>query len=541
VAEDVPTNFATVWEGIARAQPDLDCQVHGDRRLTWSEVDRRADAVADALLASGLGQQDKVAQYLYNCPEYLESVWACFKVGLVPVNTNYRYRGDELVYLWSNAEVKIVVFHARFAETIESIRTRLPGIECWLCVSDGIGAPPTWSEPYERAASAPGPQGVSAPWGRTPDDIYLLYTGGTTGLPKGVMWRQADVFNYFDSVTPAPTDHAERPAPPVHLPACPLMHGTGFVTSLRAMSNGGSIVTLGSTSFDVDELLDTIERERVTTLAIVGDTFGKPMLQALDRKPERWDISSLRVVTSSGVMWSAESKQGLLRHNPTMVLFDSLGSAEAMGLATSVTTTGGTASATASFQISGNTRVIADDGRFVEPGTDEIGMLAVRGFMPIGYYKDAKKTMATFRVVDGVRWSIPGDYAKVELDGTVTFLGRGSTCINTGGEKVFPEEVEEALKLHPTVADAVVVGVPDERFGESIHAVIEPAPGADVDEQALIAHVKERLAGYKSPRSVRAVPSIERASNGKVDYRRWQQHVRTAAHVDDEDQRKDMS
>jgi fatty-acyl-CoA synthase len=518
-------NFADTWEQWAQRSPDEPCQRQGSRLLSWADTSRRADALAAYLLAKGADQQAKIAQYLYNCPEYLESVWACFKAGLAPVNTNYRYADDELVYLWTNADVVAVVFHGCFAETIARIRPRLPGIGAWLCIDTEDGPCPAWADQYEEVVQST-TQTMPAPWGRSESDIYLLYTGGTTGLPKGVMWRQADVFEYFRSTTPS--SEAAVQSRPVHLPACPLMHGTGFVTSLRALSNGGQVITLTSRSLDIVELLDTVAAQQVTSLAIVGDVFASPMLQALDENPDRWDISSLRSITSSGVMWSAAIKKGLLRHNPTMVLNDSLGSAEAMGMASS-TASGADAAPTGHFQISQNTRVVSDDGRFVKPGSDEIGMVAVRGFMPVGYYKDAAKTAATFRVIGGERWSIPGDYASVAADGTLTFMGRGSTCINTGGEKVFPEEVEEVIKTHPAVRDALVLGLPDQRFGESIYAVVECEPRALLTEKDLIGYVKQTLARYKAPRKVLVVESLRRASNGKIDLQSWRQHV--ASHI----------
>jgi len=270
--------------------------------------------------------------------------------------------------------------------------------------------------------------------------------------------------------------------------------------------------------FDPVELLDTVETARINSMSIVGDAFAKPILKALDAEPDRWDISSLRVIVSSGVMWSAESKQGLLRHNDRLIMVDSLGSSEAIGMASSTTRSEGTAE-TASFQLGPEGRVVTEDGRDVEPGSGEMGLVAMRGHTPIGYYKDPEKSASTFRVIDGVRYSIPGDFATVDADGTVRLLGRGSQCINTGGEKVYPEEVEEVLKLHPTVADAAVVGVPDERFGEAITALVEPHADDEIDEAALIAHVKERLAGYKAPKRVIPIRSVGRAANGKLDYK----------------------
>jgi acyl-CoA synthetase (AMP-forming)/AMP-acid ligase II len=295
------------------------------------------------------------------------------------------------------------------------------------------------------------------------------------------------------------------------------MHGTGLFNALTTLSAGGSIITLAGRHFDVVELLDTIEGERVKSMTIVGDAFARPILRSLDAEPDRWDISSLRVIISSGVMWSKETKDGLLRHNDRLILVDTLGSSEAIGMATSATTADASA-ASASFRLADNTRVITEHGTDVVPGSGETGLVAMSGPMPLGYYKDPDKSAATFRTIDGVRYTVPGDWATVDADGTARLLGRGSQCINTGGEKVYPEEVEEVLKLHPAVADAAVVGVPDERFGEAIQALVEPAGDATIDESALIAHVKERLASYKAPKRVIAVTTVNRAPNGKLDY-----------------------
>jgi fatty-acyl-CoA synthase len=521
-------NFADVWEVIAEQIPEAQCQVQGDRRLTWAEFDRRANGVAHTLLERGAADQDKVAQYLYNCPEYIESMFASFKAGLVPINTNYRYQDDELVYLWDNADCVAVVFHGTFTETIERIRDRVPRVVSWLWVDDGSGPRPDWAVDYEDAATSYAER-VVAPWGRDGDQLMMTYTGGTTGMPKGVMWRQQDLFRNITSSMNPRYREAEADLTivregvtgpgPIGLPACPLMHGTGLYTQLIMMSVGGSTVTLVSRKLDIDELLDTIEREKVNSIAIVGDAFAKPMVKALDENPSRWDLSSLFLVASSGVMWSETVKQGLLKHHPGMMLVDAFSSSEAVGMGQSVSSAGGT-SATAKFTLGENTIVITDDGRRVEPGSGEIGRVAVGGFQPVGYYKDPEKTAATFIEFEGRRYSCPGDYALVEADGGLTLLGRGSVCINTGGEKVFPEEVEEVLKTHPAVRDAVAVGVPDERFGEAITAVIEPVEGAEVDPDDIIAHVKSKLAAYKAPRQVVVVDTIGRAPNGKVDYKR---------------------
>jgi acyl-CoA synthetase (AMP-forming)/AMP-acid ligase II len=276
--------------------------------------------------------------------------------------------------------------------------------------------------------------------------------------------------------------------------------------------------------FSAEEFLDDVEQHRINSTSIVGDAFAKPILRALDAEPDRWDISSLRVIVSSGVMWSKDTKDGLLRHNPRLIMVDALGSSEAVGMATN-TTTVDSGSDTARFQLGPTTRVVTDDGRDVVPGSGEFGRVALRGRTPIGYYKDAAKSAQTFVVIDGDRYSIPGDYATVEADGTVTLLGRGSQCINTGGEKVYPEEVEECLKLHPSVADAAVIGLPDEKWGQAITALVEPHAGHDVRPDELIAHVKGRLAAYKAPKSVIAVDTVGRAANGKLDYRQLTVHA----------------
>lgn len=521
-------NFGDVFEVIAEELPEAPAQAQGDRRMTWFEFDRRADGVARALIDEAkASKQDKVAIYLYNCPEYIETVFACMKAGLVPVNTNYRYGDEELLYLWDNADAIAVVFHGAFAERIEPLREKAGKVQLWLWVDDGSGDCPEWAVPYEEPAelSKPGDRTI-APWGRSGKDLYMLYTGGTTGMPKGVMWQQDDLYRVFvmttkiDPIEPD-LDHVRnrlKEPGPVCTPACPLMHGTGAFVSYQAMMLGGSIVTLEGRHFDVAEFLDTIEREKIASIAIVGDAFAKPILRALDTDPGRWDISSLKMITSSGVMWSEAVKEGLLKHHPMMMLVDAFSSSEALGMGQSVSTAGGAAK-TAKFMLGERTRVVTEDGHDVEPGSGEIGVVALKGPNPIGYYKDPEKTAATFREIDGERYSIPGDYAMVEADGSLKLLGRGSVCINTGGEKVYPEEVEEVIKELPEAIDAVIVGVPDDRFGEAIIALVEPRDQSPVGEETVISHVKERLAHYKAPKRVLTIDSIGRSPAGKVDYK----------------------
>jgi fatty-acyl-CoA synthase len=533
-------NYGDVWETVADIQPDAIAVTQGNLHVSWRELDRGADGIAQFLLDLGVVQQDKVAVYLYNCPEYLQACYAAIKVGLVPVNTNYRYGDDELSYLWNNADAVAVVFHGAFTERIEGILERVPGIKGWLWVDDGSGPCPDWATPYDDASKSAIARTV-APWGRSGDDLLMIYTGGTTGMPKGVMWRQDDLFvkliaggtrHYpehggIDAVRAALMADAGSDTgmgTVTLLPACPLMHGTGWFTTNTVLAEGGRIVLLESRKYDPVELLDAVEREKVNGLVIVGDPFSRPLLTALDAQPGRWDLSSLVMMISSGAMWSESIKTELLAHHPSMLLVDAFSSSEALGMGMSVSGAGNAAT-TAKFTLGPDVKVLTEEGGEVDPGSEEIGVLALGGRNPLGYYKDAEKTDRTFRVIDGVRYSIPGDFAQVDADGTIHLLGRGSVCINSGGEKIFPEEVEEVLKTHDAVLDAVAVGIPHPTYGEQVVAVIELADGADAGagrptEAELIAHVKDRLASYKAPRRVRVIDTIGRSPNGKVDYNR---------------------
>jgi 3-oxocholest-4-en-26-oate---CoA ligase len=524
-------NFATCWEAIADARPDAPALIHGNRRVTWSRFEDRAARLASALIDLGLGPDAKVASYLYNCPEYLEGTFATWKVRAAPVNVNYRYLEEELLYLLENSDAEVLLFHGVLGEQVATVRDRASKLRAIVQVDDGAplldGA-----IAYEDLIAGHAPAERIT---RSGDDLYILYTGGTTGMPKGVMWRNDDLFT---TLMPTVLALAGEPLPeaagafgpvaqrvadnrriPVHLPASPLMHGTGFFSSLQALTMGGTIVTLEQRNFDADELWQAVASDRVTQMAIVGDAFGRPMVRALDAaaaRGEPYDLSSLLLIISSGVMWTAEVKQALMVHGNFMC-FDSLGSSEGVGFANQITAPGAETT-TASFQIGEHCRVLTEDGRQVEPGSDEIGLLALGGPIPLGYYKDEAKTEATFRTFAGERYSIPGDWAKVAADGTVELLGRGSVSINTGGEKVFPEEVEEAMKLHPAVVDAIVVGVPDDRFGEAIAAVVSVQDGATVTEAEIADEVRGRLAGFKRPRHIVIVGDVPRGPNGKADY-----------------------
>ena len=529
-------SLATVWETVADTVPDAPALAHGDLVRTWSELEERSARIAAHLDAAGVGHDAKVACYLYNGPEYLEATFAAFKVRAVPINVNYRYLEAELQYLLDNADAEAVVFDAEFVERLDHVRSSLPGVRVWLCVGSDAEHPlPEWAEDYEASIAAAEPMPRVD---RSGDDLWFLYTGGTTGMPKGVMWPHRNLLataaaTFAVVKRPVPTTPAEVAAAvrDFHeqgravrlLPAAPLMHGTSAITAVAVLSAGGTVTTLTRRSFDADELCRAVERDRITQLTIVGDAFAKPVVAALRRARDAgtpYDVSSLKIVVSSGVMWSARAKEELLEFC-SATLVDSLGSSEGVGFASSVARKGATAP-TAKFSLGDLARVFTEAGEEVVPGSGERGLLAVGGPIPIGYYKDPVKTAETFRTFAGRVWSVPGDWATVELDGTITLLGRGSVCINTAGEKVYPEEVEETLKLHPSVADCNVVGLPDDKWGQSVTAVValsSDAAEAPPDEAALVAHCKSHLAGYKCPKRIVFVERVQRGPNGKPDYR----------------------
>jgi acyl-CoA synthetase (AMP-forming)/AMP-acid ligase II len=536
-------NYADVWEAIAETIPESTAQVQGARRVTWGELDRRADGIASTLLDTGVAQGAKVAAYLFNAPEYLETFFGACKIGLVPVNTNYRYGPEELAYLWNDSDAVAVAFHGSFTARVAAVRPRTPAVRLWLHVDDGTDACPEWAVPYEQAAVSSATR-TRAPWGRSGDDLIFLYTGGTTGMPKGVMWRHADMYAHSNSGTPI--DPAEPDLDHVRaratrggharagvalMPASPLMHGTGMTMGMAGLRVAGSVVLLEGRSFDARECLDVIVSERVFGIAIVGDAFARPMLDALQAAPDEWDLSCVRLVSSAGVMWSESVKEGLLEFLPNASLSDGFASSEAFGMGGSVSSRKDGVRTTGQFTLGDDARVIDENGRDVVAGSGVPGLVAVGGPQPLGYYKDPGKSAKTFKVIDGKRYSIPGDWATVDADGALRLLGRGSVCINTGGEKVFPEEVEEALKTHDAVRDVIVVGVPDDRFGEAICAVVEldtPTSRTAPEPAELIAHVKERLASFKAPRHVLIVPSVGRAPNGKADYPRVRREATAA-------------
>jgi 3-oxocholest-4-en-26-oate---CoA ligase len=537
-------HFATVWESLADSIGDEVAVIHGDLRRSWTEYDERAARLAAAFTAAGLGPDSKIGLYLYNGPEYLESQYAGFKMRGVPVNVNYRYLDEELWYLLDNADAEAIVFHRSLGDRVARVLDRLPGLKLVVEVDDGgpVGAVPG-AATYEDLIAAHDPMPRIA---RAEDDIYMLYTGGTTGMPKGVMYAiggmtSAFISSGFPLIGLAPPNEAGLIASMVEgavasgsqiisIPGCPLMHGTGvWLGALIPQLAGGAVVTLEERSFDPHEMFRVAQHERATNLVVVGDSFVKPMIRALDEAAEQgtpYDTSSLKLVISSGVMWTAEVKEALLDRIEHVILLDAMGSSEgAMGMSISMK---GLPPATAKFSQMPNTKVFTEDDREVQPGSDEVGLLAAGGNVPLGYYKDPEKSARTFKVIDGQRYSFPGDMAKVAEDGSIILLGRGSQVINTGGEKVYPEEVEEAVKRVPGVVDCLVVGVDDEKFGQAVTAVASRADGPDgvtLDEAGIIAEVKQHLAGYKAPKRVVFVDQVPRAANGKADYKAAKQFV----------------
>ena len=520
-------NFGDILDAIETVlPPDAPAYVHGERRITWGETSKRTNNLARALIARGARPKDKVAFYMRNRPEYCETLAASFKARLTHVNVNYRYKPDEVFYIFDNSDAQTVVYGAEFRDIIAEIRPRLTKVETFVEVTDG-GAAADFAVDFETLAMS----GDGAPLEieRSPQDEFFIYTGGTTGMPKGVIWAHDDLRETsliaLRKLGPVPENleqvvAAIRLAGPGNrlLPACPLMHGTGLLMAMSAMMGGGCVITLAHPSLNAHELWEATQRNKAMTLVIVGDAFAKPMLAALDEAPGRYDTSSIVNIVSSGVMWSREVKKALLAHMPQAIMVDSFGSSEAVGFGTSMMTAAGEVQ-TAKFQVSDRCTVFDEQGRPVEPGSGVPGIIAMPQPIPLGYYKDAKKTAETFKTIDGVRYSMPGDWCVVEKDGTLTLLGRGSVCINTAGEKVYPEEVEETLKRHAAIEDALVVGVPDAKWGQAVTAVVTLAPQEDFNEADVKAHVQQRLAGYKAPKHVLIAGVPLRAPNGKADYK----------------------
>jgi acyl-CoA synthetase (AMP-forming)/AMP-acid ligase II len=478
--------------------------VCGEHRLTYRELEARANRAAHVLAAMGVGPGDHVGIYQYNGTEYVECMLGVLKLRAVPININYRYVDDELRYLFDNADLVACAYHEEFAERLRRVAPDLPA----LCIETD----------YEDALAASPASRNFAP--RSDDDLFIIYTGGTTGFPKGVMWRHEDFFvaalGAGNPQGPPVTtlegmaEQARTRGALVMFAIGPLMHGAGTLGTLIALNWGSTAVLVRK--FDAHEVWRTVERERVNSMSIVGDAMARPLADALDHASH--DLSSLFVISSAGAIFSEAVKEALRSRLPSVMLLDSFGATETgfqgMGTAESSPDKG------LRFTMLEGAAVIDEDGCIAPPGV--VGRLARRGHIPLGYYKDPEKTAQTFVEIDGVRWVVLGDMARAEPDGTISVLGRGAVCINSGGEKIFPEEVEAALKSHPDVFDAVVIGVPDERWMERVAAVVQPRPGARPTLGELDAHCRARIARYKVPRELVLVDEIVRSPVGKPDY-----------------------
>ena len=525
-------NFASVWEMIADLVPDNDALICGEDVVSWKSYDSRSSKVASALTNAGLGANSKAGLYLNNSNEYLIGQNAIFKIGGVPINVNYRYVEEELIYLLDNSDAEAVFYHACYSSRIKQIAKSLPNIKAWIEVADGNKSHFSDCIKYEEILNDYPPMERIE---RDPETIYMLYTGGTTGMPKGVMYKQGEFLTFLFRTLKAmgydvPEDLTDLEGSILasktndefikSLVGCPLMHGTGmWLGAFLPLLLGGTVITTSNLGFDPDKLWAQVQDKKATNIVIVGDAFAKPMLDSLDRAKNSnnpYDIGSVKVIISSGVMWSAEVKQGLLSHH-NMSLMDTMGSTEG-GIGSSVTTRENP-SETAKFSINPGVIILADDGEILQPGSDKIGLIGTSGLVPTGYYKDEKKSAETFKEINGTRYSFPGDYAKLESDGTITLLGRGSNCINSAGEKIYPEEVEEAIKTHKDVFDCLVVGMPDEKFGQRIVAVVSTVDNKDLDELALIENTRKKIAGYKLPKQILFTEEVKRAPNGKANYK----------------------
>ena len=526
-------NIADLFECVTDAVPGREAVVCRDERRTYADLDERATRLAHSMRAAGVEIGDHVGMYLRNSVAHLEAMLACYKARAVPINVNYRYVADELRYLYEDADLVGLFHDDDTSDHVDAVRSSA----LKLVVVAG-------SDDYEQLVRAGSPTRDLGP--RSPDDRYVLYTGGTTGRPKGVVWRQEDMFfgglgsgnpggppitapeQIAASVLDNPAQRLRPFLPPgdtsvtqfVSLALGPLMHASGQWSALGTLLGGGKVVLYGEPHVDMELVLDLIERERVNACNLVGDASARPMLEALTAQPERWDLSCLRLLGSGGSIMSGDVKDALMAALPSVLaIVEGIGSSESPAQAVALTTRSGVPSASLTFAAKAETAVIDDKLRPVAPGSGIVGRLATRGRVPLGYYKDPERSARTFVEIDGQRWSLPGDMATIDADGTVHLLGRGSLCINTGGEKVYPEEVEAALKSHPDVADAIVLGAPDERLGQRVVAIVAPAGRRTTpDLETLQAHCRRQLAGYKVPRALHVVDEIARTPAGKADY-----------------------
>jgi acyl-CoA synthetase (AMP-forming)/AMP-acid ligase II len=526
----VALNIADLAEHAIDAVPDRVALICGDEEITYAQLDDKANRFAHYLIDHGVKKDDKVGLYCRNRIEIVIAMLGIVKAGAILVNVNFRYVEGELRYLFDNSDMVALVHERRYSDRVANVLPETPNVKTILVVDDGSAGS---DQDYQRYGgvefySALEQGSPERDFGeRSADDIYLLYTGGTTGFPKGVMWRHEDIYRVLLGGTDFATgeyvkdeyDLSKQAAagpPMIRFPIPPMIHGATQSATWMALFSGGTVVL--APEFDADEVWRTIHKHKVNLLFFTGDAMARPLLDALS-KDNDYDLSSLFLLASTAALFSPSIKEKLLELLPNRVITDSIGSSETGFGGTSLVAKGEAHTGGPRVQIDKWTVVLDEDGNEVKPGSGVRGVIAKRGHVPVGYYKDEKKSAETFRVINGVRYAIPGDYAQVEADGTVTMLGRGSVSINSGGEKIYPEEVEAALKGHPDVFDALVVGVPDARYGQHVAAVVQPREGARPTLADLDRFVRSEIAGYKVPRSLWLVDEVKRSPAGKPDYR----------------------
>ena len=522
-------NLAELFERVADAVPEREAVVCPTSRRSYAQLDERATRLAHAFAVRGIGPGDHVGLQLHNGVEYLEAMLAAFKLRAIPVNVNCRYVELELAYLYDDADLVALVYHRSLAPCVSPALARTPKLRALFVVDDHSSVPVVeGSCDYEQSLEA---ESVRRDFrDRSGDDLYLAYTGGTTGRPKGVLWRHEDIFfaamGGGDPTTaqgpisrPGQLPERVLPVGAVMLLLPPLTHVSAQWGAFSILFGGGTVVLAAPGSFDAHEVWNLVENERANILTIVGDAMARPLLDALVADPTRYDLSSLLVFASGGAVLSPSTKAQIASLLPNVIMVDGFGSTETGVIGTRTRMPGSEPEASVRFTVGEHTAVLDDDLHPVAPGSGVIGHVARRGRMPLGYFKDPARSAATFVEVDGTRWALTGDAASVEADGTVVFLGRGSVSINTGGEKVYPEEVEVVVKDHPAVYDAMVVGTPHERWGEQVVAVVAPRPSSSVTLAEIRDHCRRSLADYKLPRALCLVERIERGPNGKGDYK----------------------
>jgi acyl-CoA synthetase (AMP-forming)/AMP-acid ligase II len=532
-------NLADLFENAVDHFGECEYLVADGKRRTYAEMEERANRLAHHLADQGVGAGDHVGIYAYNCVEWVETLWAVFKIRAIWININYRYVEGELAYVFDNADLVALVYAREFAPRVAAVRETMPKLKHSIVIQDGSDADvsPLGSVDYEEALAGGSPVRDFAP--RSADDRYILYTGGTTGMPKGVVWRHEDVFFALGGGNDAQTgERAERPedmvawgkradAQHIMLPIAPLMHGASQWAVMAGSFVGRKIVLVPR--FEAREVWRLVEQEKVNTVMITGDAMGRPMVEALDEPNAEYDLSAFFVLVSTAAVFSPTVKDDFFRHLSNLVIIDSIGSSETGGNGMAIITKGKTAmiGGGPTVKAGPGTVVLDEDLAPVAPGSGSVGKVARCRDIPLEYYKDPEKTAETFVVgKDGTRYAIPGDFASLEADGTITLLGRGSVSINSGGEKIYPEEVEAAVKSHPDAYDCVVVGVPDERFGSRVAAVVQPRAGAEPALEDIQEQCRKQIAGYKIPRQLHLVEQIERSPSGKPDYR-WAKAIAT--------------